>query len=320
MKQREERCEVELPVRGSVSVWDTDPLTYGRYLRDLRCARCGAVEDLVLRTRDTWGLLICPQGHAWRDPAAKAFGIRLLYARVRKIGQPGPHHDELRGLDRDAGASPSWVVPLLSEPRDAVAPDDDASISAARLQWTIDGALGEPDQPPLTQAMYWARALLTWAFPRDPVTWAMVKREQLALDAHMVMVVLGLALYEYGYAASTADLQTLPLTAPLEMLEDTEQRNLLRRVRPSGLQRVGGTLRVTDRDRLANCSPAQWAYWCDVAASVLSASLQDARIDAAAEHGGRVELPDAGTRLSRRRDKADIAPEDWYTWYTVPVE
>lgn len=303
-------CEIQVP--------DMDHLTYEEWTRTIACPECRATRGLTLEARNDEALVICPEeGRAFRDLVIKAMTVRQLFASYTSESLAAA---EVVAVPR--GGDQPWgdMIPRLEEDR-TIAPFQSRVEDEARKQWELGfGLSAEENGRPWTVAMYWARGLMTWALPSHGRLFQQVYGlgTNSAVEAHMIMVAMGLALYEAAFRTAPRKMKLLPLTEPMALLDPNgedaaERRRRLRAVRTSGDPMQGGTLRLTDIDRLEGCSDEDWDRWCDGAFAALASHLKAARLYSAREHGDRLD-PWWRIRLVDRQ-RVMFADDRGYTWY-----
>ncbi|MGW2287009.1 hypothetical protein [Streptomyces phaeochromogenes] len=271
---------VRLSVPGEIRATDTDPLTFADWTRTVTCPQCGTTSGLTLQANYNEAVVICPQDQrAFRDADISALKVRLLFTE--------PFDQETLNLLR--GDRPWFdVTPVLDENR--TLPDfrylDEEDDDDPRVMWEeLFGFAAEENGPPLMIAMSWARQLMSWVLPHYGRLFHHLfgaGTPSPAREAHMILVALGLALYESAFEAGPGTrMAALPLTAPMERLrpgpDAAECRQQLRAVRPLGDHMLGGRLRLTDLARLEACTEQEWDRWCEAAFRVLAVHLKAAR-------------------------------------------
>jgi hypothetical protein len=307
-------------VPGEIRGTDSDRLTFEEWTRTVACPQCGTTSGLTLQADYDEAVVICPHDQrAFTDPAISALKVRLL--STQPIGQ--------ESLDLPRSGRPWFdVTPVLQENR--TLPDfrylDEEDDEDPRVVW--EGSFGfaaEENGPPFMIAMSWARSLMSWALPHHGrlfhhVFGAGTPRPD--REAHMILVALGLAVYESAFQAGPGKrMAALPLTAPMQWLrpgpDTADRRQQLRAVRPLGDHMLGGRLRLTDLARLEACTEEDWDRWCEEAFAVLTVHLKSARTQAVQQHGGKLDPPERD-RLTDRTPALYIG-EDTYHWYSEPA-
>lgn len=223
----------------------------------LYCPRCGRTTGLTLVARGREAHLECAEGHEWSDPEVAACGVRQLL----HLGAQGAE-------GRFPGAAVKIdMLPRITEDRTLYPPPPDAPERQLRWEGRVVTTTGIA---PLTDCLHWARRLCVWAVPTDGdvYEWLYPPAGGNALDAHMTVVLVALALYAAGAEAELPRCEQVPLSQALNLLSS----DALRRVRPAG---VGGRLRVTDVHRLATASPETFERWRRAAHRVLDVNLDD---------------------------------------------
>ncbi|MGY5053268.1 hypothetical protein ACWDFR_04210 [Streptomyces sp. 900105755] len=239
----------------------------------LFCPRCGRTAGLTLVADGREAHLECAEGHVWTDPEVAACGVRQLL-----------HLSTQGSAPRFPGATVRIdMLPRISEDRTLYPPSPDVPGHLLRWEGRVLTATGTP---PLTDCLHWARRLCAWALPSDGEVY-----ERLyppaggnALDAHMAVVLVALALYAAAAAADLARIEQVVPDRAAEPLAGAE----LRWLRPAGAAGLGGRLRVTDVHRLATAAPETYERWRTAARLVLAANTDDRPAAALADRNGRL--------------------------------
>jgi hypothetical protein len=307
-------------VSGEIRGTDSDRLTFEDWTRTVACPQCGTTSGLTLQADYDEAVIICPQDRrAFRDPAISALKVRLLSTR--------PVEEE--SLDLPRGERPWFdVTPVLQESRtlsDFRYLDEDNDEDPRRAWERTFGVAAEEKEPRFTIAMSWARSLMSWALPHHGRLFHHVFRADTPRpdrEAHMILVALGLAVYESAFQAGTGKrMAVMPLTAPMHWLrpgpDAAGRRRQLLALRPLGDPDFGGRLRLTDLARLEDCTEEERDRWCEGAFAVLTVHLKAARTQAVQEHGGKLDPPERA-RLTDRSPALFIG-EDTYHWYSEPA-
>ncbi|MGW4690992.1 hypothetical protein ACWEO1_01230 [Kitasatospora cineracea] len=326
---RVRRGRVSLTVPVEVWIPSTDPATGESWLRTLRCPQCQAVTGLSLRADGRSGEISCGScGLAFTDPAVDGSAVRQTFA----VHQKGVATGIPMVLVGAGGRTEILLLPVLTEDREAMpSPGPDADGRFDDLSsWSMfyDLCAGGDAETPMADTMRWARRMMSWALPADGETFERVYGGDVAApaaEAHMIMLVLGLALHNAAFArrmsASIAGMDLGPVLAVLDpnAPDAAEQREVLRRTRPPGNTaddhsgRPVGTLRLTDVQRLEAASGVDWARWCDGAYRVLAEHTRLIRVRAADRHDA-LRPP-----LERLVTLQDLVPrqDDDLSWYTL---
>ncbi|MER6266969.1 hypothetical protein [Streptomyces sp900105755] len=239
----------------------------------LFCPRCGRTAGLTLVADGREAHLECAEGHVWTDPEVAACGVRQLL-HLSTQGSPPRFPGATVRID---------MLPRISEDRTLYPPSPDVPGHLLRWEGRVLTATGTP---PLTDCLHWARRLCAWALPSDGEVY-----ERLyppaggnALDAHMAVVLVALALYATAAAADLARIEQVVPDRAAEPLAGAE----LRWLRPAGAAGLGGRLRVTDVHRLATAAPETYERWRTAARLVLAANIDDRPAAALADQNGRL--------------------------------
>jgi hypothetical protein len=307
---------VQLPVLGEIRVKDIDRLTYEEFTRTVTCPQCGTTQGLTLRADGDTAVVICPQDQrAFDEPHIHAMEVRLLSARPLPQGP-------LDVPSTPRGAPWLDITPVLDEDR-TLAPFrflDEEDDDDPRVIWESGfGYAAEENGPAFMIAMVWARWLMAWALPQHGRLYHQVfDNESPDREAHMILVALGLALYESTFQAGTGErMAALPLTKPMAWLSSEGDasglRQQLRTVRPLGDHMLGGRLRLRDITRLESCAATEWDRWCEGAFRILAVHLKEARTQSARERGARI----GSWEWARLTDRgpAGFFGEDMHFWY-----
>ncbi|GGS31673.1 hypothetical protein GCM10010269_82670 [Streptomyces humidus] len=281
---------VTVTVGGEVMVMRYDDLIDDGVEIPLYCPVCGRTAGITLHAEGRTARLACPCGHAWSDPAVAACGVRQLL--------------HLRG-DRFPGTRVRAVLlPRIEEPTEPERPTSEPPTSL--LKWE-DLVLRNFGRPALTGCLDAAAGLTSWALPTDGLLY-----ERLyppaggnAVDAHMTVVSVALALYRAGYGHGVARPTDVRLDDVAALLRPGSEA-ALRGLRPAGLPGVGGQLRLTDAHRLRTASDRVWSRWMWAARRVVALNTTVA------------EAP-AGTVAERHPYLPDIAAGSvWYQPVSEP--
>ncbi|SEF15439.1 hypothetical protein [Streptomyces sp. Ag109_O5-10] len=239
----------------------------------LFCPRCGRTAGLTLVADGREAHLECVEGHVWTDPEVAACGVRQLL-HLSAQGAPPRFPGAAVRID---------MLPRISEDRTLYPPSPDVPGRLLRWEGRVLTATGTP---PLTDCLHWARRLCAWALPSDGELY-----ERLyppaggnALDAHMAVVLVALALYATAAAADLARVEQVVPDRAAEPLAGAE----LRWLRPPGAGGLGGRLRVTDVHRLATAAPETYQRWRTAARLVLAANTDDRPAVPLADRSGRL--------------------------------
>ncbi|MBP5942609.1 hypothetical protein [Streptomyces acidiscabies] len=213
--------------------------------------------ELLAQGRDAY--VRCPAGHVTRDAHVRASDVRQI-AHLVTTGVPPVYPD---GRD---------VVPLLAYL------DEDRSPAAAQRpesegegMWAgVSAALSQVEVLSY-ECLRQARIMANLAVVRDGSLYERLYPHP--VDAHMAMVVLGLAVYKAAHTSRTRALSTLPLAAPTAFLID----NRVRSVRPARPPKWGNDdtvpLRATDDRRLREAPAEDWERWLTAASDILSHTI-----------------------------------------------
>ncbi|KPI02938.1 hypothetical protein OK074_5088 [Actinobacteria bacterium OK074] len=343
MTQNEQEADddgrMEITARDGIQVEYQDALTHELRERTLPCPRCLRTSGLTLRVTNDYdqAMVICPQdGCAFMDYAIRAADVRQAWALIASSGgmsaSSGGVSEGTLKIPNTGSRVHTSLVPVLDEDKAAqpfVSDDELEEISpeeARRRSWAFDltvSGRGGAGHAPFTSALYWARKFMTAALPQSGPLFQQVYSKdpgQPPVEAHMIIVVVALAIHEAAYqAAPRQNLDWLPLTAPAEILSSgakdaAQQRRGLRTVRPVADPMYAGSLRLTDVARLDTCTEQQWDRWCDGAFLVLATILRQARISAAYRATIEQVYPSPGLRLLDSRHVVANRADD-LTWY-----
>jgi hypothetical protein len=253
---------------------------------------CGENTNLVLVARGANAELHCPRDHTWTDPRVAAAAIRQIQ-HLSSTGQP------------IVWPSPRVSIPLLKvlddkdEPaRGAPLPDlaEGASISDTEDWWDTNVAVASGARHSLFGEC-WRQAwgIVNTAVPADGSLYQRlyVTAGGRAVDAHMTILLLALAIYEAARTSRIDKLMFLPLPAPASYLSGEH----LRTARPVP-DYDDGTLpvRATDDQRLRTATALDWERWRTAAHDALTFVINE---DLA--HRGR---PDGDEEQPRLGDRA----------------
>ncbi|MFJ9907510.1 hypothetical protein ACIRVK_32270 [Streptomyces sp. NPDC101152] len=274
---------VRLVVGGEIVV-----AKYGELIDDvleepLYCPRCGRTTGLTLVARGREAYLECAEGHRWTDPEVAACGVRQLL-----------HLGEQGAQAQFPGATVRVdMLPRITEDRTLHPPPPHAPERQLRWEGLVLTTTGIPA---LTDCLHWARRLCVWAVPTDGdvYEWLYPPAGGNALDAHMTVVLVALALYAACAEEELPRCDQVSLEGALDQLPGDD----LRRLRPTGVAGLGGRLRVSDVHRLATASQETFERWRRAAHRVIEVNQGD-------QHG--VQLADRNRQL--------LTLADDLTWY-----
>ncbi len=295
---------LSIGVDGVIPIERYEPEVQEVFAEVLSCPQCAAHTGLRLISEQDTALIRCPLGHEWTDPHITAPGIRVLW-----------HHSAagMAPVLRPPDALTPIALPKLDEDR-ALLPrpsDDECEAQPALWDWELDVHL-HGDTPALVESLRIARSLANFAYYSDGGlfdSWCPELGGH-ALDAHMSIVALALAIYDCARRADQFKIGWLPLSEPLAALLPTSAE-ALRTVRPLGFDEHEGRLRITDTRRLDQADDRQWSAWCAMARRIIHSHLNvvDRRQPVVA-HGR--ELPSPTPMLIERARQ--YWPDDT-TWY-----
>lgn len=238
----------------------------------VRCPTCATAEKLTLVARHRDAHVECPNGHQWHEPHFTATVVRTLMHRVN-AGQDTPQIPV---------GQPAMMLPVLDEPTDLAAgpssdsEDDDSPLSAliserASAEFAADLA----NHDCAARACFrTARQMSCLALPADGDLYSRLYPSAggSAVDAHMSVVVLALALYEAVIATSRgagAALFAVPFETVAEQLSPGSAVEL-RACRPRLMHSRFYFLRSHDLGRLEAASKSDFERWRRAADDVLA--------------------------------------------------
>ena len=254
------RGVVRLLVSGEIVVARYGDLIDDVLQEPLYCPRCGRTTGLTLVARGREAYLECAEGHEWTDPEVAACGVRQLL-HLGASGAEGRFPGAAVRVD---------MLPRITEDQTLHPPSPSAPERQLRWEGLVLTTIGIP---PLTDCLHWARRLCVWAVPTDGdvYEWLYPPAGGNALDAHMTVVLVALALYMASAEGELPRCEQVSLDRAVHLLTGEE----LRRVRPTGAAGLGGRLRVTDVHRLATASSETFERWRRAAHRVLQVNLDD---------------------------------------------
>lgn len=238
------------------------------------CPTCAASEPLTLVARYRNAHVECPNGHQWHEPHFTATVVRALMHRVNT------------GADTSQVVSGPAVMmlPVLDEPTDLAAEppsgseDDDsplAALASERASEQFAADLANHDCA-ARSCFRMARQMLCLGLPADGNLYSRLypRAGGNAVDAHMSVVVLALALYEAVLATSRgtgtgAALATVPFETVAEQLSPGSAVQL-RACRPRLMHSRFYFLRSRDLGRLESASDEAFERWRRAADDVLA--------------------------------------------------
>ncbi|HEY8984258.1 MAG TPA: hypothetical protein VIU15_32360 [Streptomyces sp.] len=296
----ETRGAVQVTVPGEIMV---NKLSGGRLVPGpLRCPGpgCGQARGLTLFAYGPDTHIECPCGHSWNDPHIDAAGVRQV-AHLSPAAGP---------LLYPAGSIRVPLLAYLDEDRSlAKAPTADPGSGTGRA---MAGGSTSSTAVRYPECLRQAHALACLAVTDDGGLY-----ERLypgaggsAVDAHMAMVVLALALYETARDINLHKITSMPLPAPASLLHSDR----LRAVRP--LPQADGSLpvRAADDRRLREAPAADWERLRTAARDILTRTVRRSETTNAASGDPDPWRRQLGDVAGRHFGGLDIA------YLPVPVE
>ncbi|CAM5307052.1 hypothetical protein [Streptomyces abikoensis] len=215
----------------------------------------------------------CPCGHEWTDPEVTAAAVRQMKHLV-DTGQP---------LFLPALRDAVLLLPALVEDQELAPLPDDAPAGQPDSEWArweMGLWVADSAAPFFGYCLRAARTLTIQALPADGSIYARLypRAGGSALDAHMAVVLLALALYETARREGASLSQTRLCDA--RSLLEPEHADRLRNIYPGvALQPGVSHLRVTDARRIQSASPEDWSRWRHAASDVLAYNIDDVAAD-----------------------------------------
>ncbi|MGW4490413.1 hypothetical protein [Streptomyces sp. NPDC004376] len=234
--------------------------------RPITCPKCAQSSNLVLVARGATAKLHCTNDHAWTDALVSAAAIRQLQ-HLSSTGQPivWPGSQVciplLEVLDDNDEAARGVPFPDLA---------DGESISDTEDWWdTYVAAASGARHSLFGECWRQAWGIVNTAVPVDGSLYQQlyVTAGGRAVDAHMTILLLALAIYEAARTSRIGKLMLLPLPAPASYLNS----DYLRTARPVP-DYDDGTLpiRATDDQRLRTAPALDWERWCTASRDALT--------------------------------------------------
>ncbi|MGW1374731.1 hypothetical protein ACWD6P_10735 [Streptomyces sp. NPDC002446] len=277
----------------------------------LSCPTCGQWEMLTLVAQGRDAHIECSSGHAWTDSYIVASTVRQMdhmAAMGAPVWCPGVkvYESLVPRLDEDQT--------LYHEPAIPEALDKG---EFRKRDWWMASAAAVAGWPAFTECLRFARKLTIHALPACGSLYERLypRAGGSAVDAHMSIVVLALAMLEAAYQADTTNIGRVPLS-DVEATLRPECAGVLRGIRPPSHRRdYASHLRVTDVERLEEADGAEWDRWCQAATDILSYHIEDRR-DWHRHVAGRHTEDDEIT-VSDCCAQMDLLDDD-LTWYVAP--
>lgn len=310
---------VQLTFTGQLWASTLDQRTFKSWDWQVTCPKCGVSEGIIIEAWHRETIAICPSeecgGRAWKaNYILSASQIRQMYHLQAQGQETVPHTHpvtvnlvpELDGDDLTLEDAPDAGDSDL---------DDDPE-----AWWSIHAsAMVGQQAAPLVTCMGWARGLLSASLPADGELWEHLHPPVggSARDAHMVQVVLGLAIYQAAFTQKIHEINLVELEDVAAELEG-DRALQLRSVRPVGIGRDGGRLRRSDVHRLEQATGEQWELWRHLAGEVIAHHAWEGRVTNIDIKGSSAPLterirPRPG-RLGRCSHRF-VNPQLDFTWY-----
>ncbi|MFI7337086.1 hypothetical protein ACIBUY_04000 [Streptomyces sp. NPDC050085] len=236
---------------------------------------CGQSTGLMLIARGREAVIRCPNDHEWSDRYVRPATIRHLnHLRItsQQVGWPSGHLWMPLLFPLDDNLAPAFTTP-------DVGPELGEGVRDRDDWWDVNAAIASGVARGSMFGECWreAWAIVNTVVPTDGRLYQRlyVPAGGNAVDAHMTILLLGLAIYEAARANRVYKLRALPLPAPNAHLTGDH----LRTARPVADRAYTGVLpiRATDDRRLREASAEDWDRWCNAARDALSLYIDEQR-------------------------------------------
>ncbi|MEV3857616.1 hypothetical protein AB0J38_25215 [Streptomyces sp. NPDC050095] len=236
---------------------------------------CGQSTGLMLIARGREAVIRCPNDHEWCDRYVRPATIRHLnHLRItgQQVGWPSGHLWMPLVGPLDDNLTPAFTTPDGG-------PEPEEGIRDREDWWDVNAAIASGVARGSMFGECWreAWAIVNTVLPTDGRLYQRlyVPAGGNAVDAHMTILLLGLAIYEAARSNRVYKLRDLSLPAPNVYLTGDH----LRTARPVADRAYTGVLpiRASDDHRLREASAEDWERWCNAARDALSLYIDEQR-------------------------------------------